>query len=81
MALKGIKTGAQAASTAVKGLIGAQRLAQIAAKSSQVFNRIKFVTSDIVKTGQKNIPPLESSKAVVSNVATNVDEAFLVWKN
>ena len=52
LALKGAKTGAQVGLNATRGLIGAQRLAQIGAKSAQVLNRVKFGVSGIVRTGR-----------------------------
>ena len=38
---------------AARGLIGAERLAQIAARAAGVLNRIKFAASGIVKTGRR----------------------------
>jgi hypothetical protein len=52
LALRGAKTGAQGGLMAARGLIGARRLAQIGAKSTQALNRIKFGVSGIVRTGR-----------------------------
>lgn len=60
LAFRGVRTGAQVGLNATRGLIGAQRLAQIGAKSAQVLNRIKFAASGIVKTGRRLAPRVAS---------------------
>lgn len=53
LAMRGLKTGAQVGLNVARGLIGAERLAQIAGKSAQVLNRIKFAASGIVRIGRR----------------------------
>jgi hypothetical protein len=79
LALKGLKTGAQVGANVAKGLIGAQRLAQIAAKSTQVLNRIKFATSGIVRIGRRNLakyPGFGGDIALDANKTTTIIGKF-----
>lgn len=78
MALRGVRTGAQVGLNAAKGLIGAQRLAQIGAKSAQVLERVKFAAGGIVRVGRRaedvadNAPPPRHLPAGATNAQKGV---------